>query len=267
MQDWHERAAEEVVAVLDATEAAVTVQVQTPPASVFVGVPHYGSLVPEVLRSIMTASTEAQVHVTTNGASLLAHNFNILWCSALNKRAESNLTHFAMHHADILAEACWLDKLLEEMRRVEADVISVVVPIKDSRGLTSTGMQDPQTMNIRRLTMAEIMDLPVTFDAEDTRKFWEDDNPRWLMVNTGLFLVDFTKPWVEESYFEIRDAIRRGEDGRFSAHVLSEDWHWSGMLARKGLRVFATRAVHVVHYGRADFHNNQVWGCATDPGG
>ena len=29
--------------------------------------------------------------------------------------------------------------------------------------------------------------------------------PGQLMINTGLWLCDFTKPWVEQAYFEIRD--------------------------------------------------------------
>ncbi len=49
------------------------------------------------------------------------------------------------------------------MDRVGADVIATVVPIKDNRGLTSTGLQDPDTLQIRRLTMTEVFRLPVTF--------------------------------------------------------------------------------------------------------
>ena len=48
--------------------------------------------------------------------SLLACNFNKLWCAALNivHRGE-RLDYFAMLHDDIGAEDGWLDKLIEDM--------------------------------------------------------------------------------------------------------------------------------------------------------
>jgi hypothetical protein len=153
--------------------------------------------------------------------------FNKLWCQALNERTQRGLTHFAMHHSDIQAEPGWLDILLEEQRKVGADVLSAVIPIKDQRGLTSTGLRDPVTGRIRRLTMREVMKLPVTFEAADT-----DAGDQWLMVNTGLWVCDFTKPWVEEVCFSILDAVVREED-RFVPKALSEDWNFSGWCARQ----------------------------------
>ena len=227
--------------------------------SIFLAVPHYGAIVPEALVSLTMASARHRVSLTTNGASLLAHNFNCLWSAALNERRDRGLTHFAMHHADVGAEPGWIDILLDEMTRVDADVISTVIPIKDARGLTSTGLQDPGTLHIRRLTMAEIFDLPVTFSANDCEP-GAVDSTLYLMVNTGLWLCDFTKPWVEEAYFEIRDRIVRTATGRFQANVLPEDWNFSGWCARRGLKVWATRAVKVSHHGQASFRNDSIWG-------
>src|ERR1700722_2018308 len=105
--------------------------------SVFLAVPHYGDLVAEALPSLITASCRTdttRISLNTNGASLLAFNFNLLWCAALNQRRDKSLTHFAMHHADIQAEVGWLDQLIDEMAAVQADVLSVVVPIKDEKG-------------------------------------------------------------------------------------------------------------------------------------
>ena len=225
--------------------------------SIFLAVPHYGALVPDALVSIVQASRRHRVSLTTNGASLLAHNFNCLWCAALNQREQNGLTHFAMHHADIAAEPGWIDTLLDEMERARADVISAVVPIKDQRGLTSTGLQDPNTLQIRRLTLAEVLELPRTFSAANRFAVPGD----YLMVNTGLWLCDFTKPWVEEVYFEIRDGIVRNPDtGRFQANVLPEDWNFSGWCARRGLKVVATQAVAVAHHGQATYRNDHRWG-------
>jgi hypothetical protein len=221
--------------------------------TIFLAVPHYGALVPGALTSLCLPAVGHRVLLHTNGASLLAHNFNQLWCAALNARAEQGLTHFAMHHADIEAPPGWLDTLLVEMDQVGADVLSCIVPIKDGRGLTSTGVQDPDTGAITRLTMKQVMALPETFSAADI------EPGAHLMVNTGLWVCDFTAPWVEDACFEIRDRITR-TGGRFVANVLPEDWNFSGLCARQGLRVFATRKVPVAHHGTATFRNDAVWG-------
>jgi hypothetical protein len=103
--------------------------------------------------------------------------------------------------------------------------------------------------------MKEILALPETFCIADTPFPTE-----WLMVNTGLWLCDFTQPWVEKVCFAILDDIRREGDGRFRPMALPEDWNFSGWCARQGLRVFATRAVPVVHHGRAGYRNDVSWG-------
>jgi Protein of unknown function (DUF3431) len=228
---------------------------QAPPRThkVFVAVPHYDQLAPQALNGLMLCTDKHNYHIRCGGGSLLAMGFNALWCAALNSRAEHGWTHFSMHHSDLEAPPGWLDVLLDEMDRVGADLLSVCVPIKDQRGLTSTGWQDPETGAVNRLTMAEVMKLPETFSAADLGK-------ERLMVNTGLFVCDFTKPWAEEHSFKILDTITRGPDGRFRPRTLPEDWGFSAWLADRGLRVFATRKVPVVHYGKTGFRNDSAWG-------
>ena len=41
--------------------------------------------------------------------------------------------------------SAWLDKLIGEMTRTRCDILSVVLPIKDGKGLTSTGYMDKET--------------------------------------------------------------------------------------------------------------------------
>jgi hypothetical protein len=227
--------------------------------SIFLALPHYGNVTPDALPSLMLASQSHRVSLNTNGASLLAHNFNNLWCAALNAREEKQLSHFAMHHADIGAEPGWVDLLIAELDAHHADLISVVIPIKDGRGLTSTGVQDPETLHIRRFTMNEVMDLPETFTAGDIPR--SAGRPEHhLMVNTGLWLCRFTEAWIEEVFFEIRDCIVRHPSGRFVANVLPEDWNFSGWCARKGLKALATRKVKAVHHGNTGFSNQGKWG-------
>lgn len=224
--------------------------------SILLAVPHYGNVLPETIAGVMQATAGCRrLRVITNGASLLAHNFNLLWCNGLNLRKEAKLTHFAMLHADIGIEPFWVDTLIDEMERVGADMISAIVPIKDGRGVTSTGWMDPESKRITRFTVKETHDLPETFDAEKAGKAGQ-----WLMLNTAAWVCRFDQPWAEEVHFEIRDRIQKNDDGSFKAVVLSEDWNFSAMLAAKGLKLFATRKVRVSHFGRAPFENFKPWG-------
>jgi hypothetical protein len=222
--------------------------------NVFIAVPHYNQLAPQALEGLILATQRHRYSINTEGGSLLALMFNKLWCRALNARADG-VTHFAMHHSDVAAQAGWVDTLLEEKDRVGADVLSVIVPIKDARGLTSTGWQDPTTRRITRLTMADVMRLPETFDAQAAGR-----PDQWLMINTGLWVCDLRDPWVEDVCFTILDGIGKGDDGRFYPRCVPEDWNFAAWCARRGLKVFATRKVAVTHYGPAGFTNAKLWG-------
>jgi len=231
-------------------------------ANVFIAVPHYDQLAPQALNGLILATAKHKYSINTEGGSLLALVFNRLWIRALNARGQG-ITHFAMHHADVEAPAGWVDTLIEEMEETGADVVSVVLPIKDQRGLTSTGVQDAITKKIRRFTIKEVMELPTTFDRYDA------DRPpqEILMVNTGLWICDFTRPWVEKVCFHILDGITREADGLFQARAVPEDWNFSQWLAEQGLRVFATSRVKAIHHGRAGYANDHAWGTyATDEG-
>ncbi len=232
--------------------------------SFYLAKPHYGAFCPEGEPGRARASERSAVTSIRNGGSLLAFVFNRLYADALNKRKELGLTHFAMIHADVEAPPGWLDVLADEMDKVGADVVSAVLPIKDERGLTSTGCQDPETSAITRFTMTEVMALPETFDAAAACP------GKYLMVNTGLWVMRFTEPWCEPPHFggfEIRDCVVRLESGRFQPRVLPEDWNFSGWAARRGLKVFATRKIKALHHGGKAYGNDSAWGeWRTDKG-
>ena len=81
----------------------------------------------------------------------------------MNLRKERALSHWVLLHSDVVpVEENWILTLKAEMDKVKADVLSAVLPIKDSRGLTSTA-PDTHQWQPRRLTMKEIMDRPATF--------------------------------------------------------------------------------------------------------
>jgi hypothetical protein len=224
---------------------------------IFLALPHRGHVVGAALPSMMNASREHDVMATLNQSSLLANNFNGLWAKALNQRRAKGLTHFAMHHDDLAAEVGWLDILLEEMERHQADLVSAVVAIKDGRGLTSTGIMHNGKC-LRRVTMHEAMALPETFTAADLERVGFPTGQ--LALNSGLWLCRFTHDAVEQLHFTIQDAIERTGDGTFYVRCLSEDWYFSEQAQRLGMKAAATRRVKVEHFGFAAYSNAQAWG-------
>jgi hypothetical protein len=224
--------------------------------AVFLGCPAYGGVDPRAMPGLNRASREVPVTARIVAGSLLANVCNKLYCEALTTRAEHGYTHFALHHADVASPPGWLDTLLGEMDAAGADAISAVVPIKDRRGLTSTGLLDRRTDQLRRLTMREATRLPVTFDAAAAGGTADE----LLAVNTGLVCWRIDRPWATKVWFEIRDRIREVKPGVFRAAVLPEDWHLSKQFDRLGVKVVATRAVKLGHWGSAEFRNDSSWG-------
>jgi hypothetical protein len=224
---------------------------------IFVAVPAYQQLAPQALDGLSAPSSKHQWHRKLVAGSLLPHTFNQLWTIAYNTRAQYGWTHFVMHHADVEAPPEFADELVDELDRTGADVISSVIPIKDHRGLTTTGYMDPHTKHITRFTMHEACRLPQTFDLSDT-----DVPSKWLMVNTGLWVCDFTRPWVDDfPGFAIQSCVRSLPNGMKQAAALSEDWNWSMWAAQHGVRIKATRRVPVLHhFGNSSYTNVAPWG-------
>lgn len=201
------------------------------------------------------------VHCGHNGSSALTFNFNVGLCEALNRKINGvPLDAFVMIHTDVIPESsesddvCWLDKLYRIFEETKADILSVVIPIKDERGLTSTAI-DTNRWAPRRLTMTEIMMLPPTFDGEFIRKRYGAN----LLLNTGLFIMRLNE-WATRVCFNIDNAILRTEKGGFQAFFEPEDWKFSRWANAQGLKLWATREIPVAHVGRANFTNQGPWG-------
>lgn len=196
--------------------------------------------------------------VYNRGTSVLTRTFNELWCDALNEREECGFTHFCMLHNDVVPMHFWLDVLMEEMEKYNLDVISAVVPIKNSLGLTSCGLDTPgNPWGVRRLTLHEIFELPETFTAQDV-PYRENDQD--LLLNTGCWLMRFDEPWVEGLCFRQQDRIVfHTPTNKYAAESISEDWDFSRQLIARGCRVGATRKVPVIH-DRPEYHTKHAWG-------
>jgi SAM-dependent methyltransferase len=167
-----------------------------------------------------------------------------------------------MLHADVAPPDFWLETLIEEMERKGLDLLSVAVPIKDTRGLTSTALGHPGEQDYYRcfcrLTLAELYKLPETFTAETL------GHPgRPLLVNTGCFVCKFDWRWAEGVVFQDLNRIRF--DGqRYVKETFPEDWHFARQLWQLGLKVGATRKVTVDHRGQEDFSSAGPWGNYDD---
>lgn len=231
---------------------------------VFLGMPSYDG-------KCSAGAAESYFLTPTNGAcvvvrsransSFLTKTFNDLWCAALNARARG-VTHFAMIHADIMpAEQGWLDVLVAEQIRLDADVVSAVAPIKTDHGWTSTAIAvdgtDADPWVRRRLTMREVYGLPETFSAEDV------GGP--LLLNTGLWVCRLDRPWCEQVCFDVVNRIVRNR-GQWHAEAIPEDWLFSATLNRLGCSLYATRKVTLGHDGGSKVYTtDHPWGTqATD---
>ena len=207
----------------------------------------------------------------TWGGSLLAKSFNMLWAMALAHADKEQCEWFAMLHADIGPEAGWVDILVKEAIIHDADMVSAVIPMKSPKGLTSTGLDNPENEfePMRRMTMREVWqpEIPDTFTAADLGQ-----TELALLVNTGCFVARTNRKWCRatdergflKSRFSIDDRIAR-IDGMWNVGVSPEDWQFSRMLHEAGAKVMATRKVKAVHYGETGYRNDVPWGtCEND---
>jgi len=206
---------------------------------------------------------------STRQSSFLTKGFNSLWADAINRMSEG-VTHFAMLHGDVVPQHFFLDILYEEMREHDADMVSVVVPIKEASGDTSTAVDDPDCLwTPHRLSMSEVFSLPETFCEDDVHRAGIGHPEGCLLLNTGCWLADLRKPWATKAnpqtgylqvHFCVRDAIYKNDQGKWCEAAASEDWNFSRLLAMEGARLFATRKVRVRHFGETSWPNDQVWG-------
>ena len=228
--------------------------------SVFLAIPTRGQVIHATMIATHRMGRTPVYSIRSRPSSLLTAVFNILWCEALNER-ENGITHFVMMHDDIEPlDDNWLDTLLAEHEKIGADITNVLSPIKDERGLLSTAMMDPKTRRMKMLTVRETLVFPPTFTAASA-----GFPGQVILPNTGLWICDFTKLWVEEICFTIRDRINRSLDGKvFQPQCFSEDWHFGLQAAKLGLTVAATTAVRILHHGTFRYPNFTPWGDATN---
>lgn len=229
----------------------------------YLGMPGYGRQTAQAGNAFWRARADmSRVIAEYYAGSLLACNFNQLWCAALNRKNRGeNIAYFAMLHddvgpLDVGPERFWLDMLIDELETRQLDVLSAVVPIKDRRGITSMALRHPTEdwLPYCRLSMRDVFQLPETFTADDI-----DGRP--LMLNTGCWVAKFDMAWATQVHFSIEDRIVWNTKAeRYQAQTVPEDWHFSMQCHSLGLKIGATRKIRVHHRGEMDFPNTHPWG-------
>lgn len=203
--------------------------------SIFLGIPHSSGICSGTFNACFQTGIPGGeydgLQLSTRSTSLLTYTFNELWVEALNRRESGEGPDiFCMLHSDVIPiDPGWLLTLVEERDKQGCDILSVVLPIKDERGYSSTAIYVPSEDHLQRITMTEAHSLPKTFDATD---YGISDGS--ILPNTGLWVCDFTKPWVEEACFTMRDRIFKF-NGKWTAQCLSEDWNFGYWCRRKEL--------------------------------
>lgn len=224
---------------------------------IVLGMPGYGKQTAGAGRGFWRACRDMSTvwNYYQNG-SLLASNFNQLWCLALNLAHEGKpVDYFAMLHDDIAPEDWWLDKLIDELESKKLDILGVAVPIKDTRGLTSLAIHKDgdNWAPFARLSMHDIHQLPETFTSQDLG--------RPLLLNTGCWVAKWNQDWCRQVRFEVNDRIVFNRTaGRYQAQTEPEDWYFSRLCHEIGLKIGATRKVAVMHQGEMEFTNERPWG-------
>lgn len=221
---------------------------------IFLAVPNRGSIATGTATALFQCGKTRVHRVHFHSTSILTQTFNSLWATALNERKQ--FTHFVMLHDDVAPmDADWLDALCEEYDRTKCDVLSAVVPIKDERGLTSTAFWNPATRDMVRVTMTEAMALPKSFAGGAYK-------PGWVVLpNTGLWICDFRKPWVEKICFTMRDRVFFDAPSQtWLSQCYSEDWDFGVQCHYLNAEVMATMAVKLQHHGEFKFPNMVAWG-------
>jgi len=214
----------------------------------------------DVAKALFLPSRNYEVRAAARQASGLTANFNNLFAAALNARRQTDRpVLFAMLHDDVQPRCeWWLDALIAELDAGPFDVVSAVVPIKDGRGVSSTGIGHPDPDQrwhpLKRFTFRELDGMPGTFTAADV------GFPGYpLLVNTGCWVCRLGE-WAEPPFaFRFEDRIVRDGDG-YVAEFVPEDWAASRWWWERGLRVAATRSVPLTHWGDGAFVNDRPWG-------
>lgn len=245
---------------------------------VFIGIPSHKV---EILAGTkvavqIAASKNLKIQDQTLGLSLLAKNFNELFCTAWKR----DFDYFVLLHSDIMvchpshfSGGSWVDLLVKQANENGLAALSAVVPIKSQAGHTSTALQlsANNPYNMRRLTVRESNRLKQPFiNRADLCSLFKvsEEKAGPLFINTGCLLMDLRNfDWAGCRWpgFEIDDKIVWDKNrNQPQTYTVPEDWKFSRWLDDQGWAYGATNELEIHHYGTVPFINRGDWGDEQD---
>lgn len=220
---------------------------------VYIGTPTYdGTIDTHTIAQISKTIAQQKGIWAPKDGSLLTFNCNRLWAEALNMQKKSKLRYFVMVHSDIrIHDDNWLPKLIELKNQHKLAFLSVVSPIKDSTGDSSTAYLSKGKLH--RLSIKETEELPEVFTKHSLiEKYSLEDCV--LFANTGLMICDLNATWCEKAYFDELNKIEK-VNGEFVARVQPEDWFFTELIQKLGYTVGVTTAIEIEHIGKHKYSN------------
>lgn len=191
--------------------------------------------------------------VMTSSYGIQTMNLNILYCSALN---DPSIDIFCTLHDDIRMPKNWALDMLRIMEENKADILSVVSPIKDERGLTTTAIDElPYDIHAPIVSEHRVRRLPLNEIYDNYPKTFTDPK---LLINTGCMMINLRHERAKDLYFRFDDKIVCS-DGKYVPSSITEEWLLSRDAQKFGMKVFATRELHLIHEGTKDYDNSK-WG-------
>lgn len=234
--------------------------------------PAYGGIRPASYHAVQRSHVKGDgldVTVIRAPSSLLAHHANEQLVQCFN---DGEFELFGIVHADIAPDENFIATMWGEMQAHNLDVLHACAAIKNYSGLTSTAADyaGERWHPVRRITTAELAQLPETFTVDTLREFYGPEVKR-LLPNTGCILMRLDLLYERRfSGFAILDRIRwteptePGRKAKGHAECVPEDWNFGHWCAENGLRVGGTKKVITRHYGEAHYSTDLVWGKPRD---
>ncbi len=197
-----------------------------------------------ILQSVIGASPKGRLKsLKMSSTSAWGMQLNDGLIDAIKTRKENPelIKYLLILHADVVpVTPGWLDIMVEEAEKFDADILSAVVAIKSNSKETSTAMETGDLHHPRRMSLGEVSRFPPTFTHGD------------LLVNNGCMLINLEKPWVETAQFNITVGI---DEKTRKPYFFSEDWLFSRVARQMGASVWATTLVETQHWGLVSFNN------------
>ncbi len=221
------------------------------PQRVFIGIPAYDNRMDcDTMFSLFGAShPRSRVEIVRKSvwsSSLLHRSFTELWAECarvqdMERQHGHDVEWFCMLHSDVAPKGYWLDYMVEEAIRVNAEILSMCIRIKHFAYDYSTAMH--VNGKYKRLNERDLRGLPRTFTRHEVARLWGLREYGALCLNTGCWVARFTSDWVRQLQRPfILDGGIHWDKPNYPCWMESEDWMLSRQLHDMGVEgLYATQ--------------------------